>query len=51
MEWQQAIQDYQYYLKIERGLAKNSIANYSLDIEKLILFLETNSITVSPLTI
>ncbi|SMC56849.1 site-specific tyrosine recombinase XerD [Cellulophaga tyrosinoxydans] len=48
MKWQQAIQDYQYYLKIERGLAENSIANYSLDIEKLILFLETNKITVTP---
>ena len=48
MKWTQAIKDYQYYLKIERGLAENSIANYSLDIEKLMLFLEQNNLTESP---
>lgn len=51
MNWSQAINDYQNYLKIERGLSKNSIANYTLDIEKLQLFLVTNTITISPLQI
>ena len=51
MKWVQAIKDYQYYLKIERGLSKNSISNYTLDIEKLCLFLEKNTITISPITI
>ena len=51
MKWVQAIKDYQYYLKIERGLSKNSIANYTLDIEKLYLFLEKNTIIISPITI
>tara|TARA_R110000868_G_scaffold45958_3_gene152180 strand:+ start:1601 stop:2497 length:897 start_codon:yes stop_codon:yes gene_type:complete len=51
MKWQQAINDYQYYLKIERGLSENSIDNYTLDIEKLYLFLENSSITTSPIKI
>jgi len=51
MNWSQAINDYQNYLKIERGLSKNSIANYSLDVEKLKLFLEANSIQVTPIHI
>ncbi len=51
MNWQQAITDYQYYLKIEKGLSKNSIANYTFDIEKLLIFLENSTITSSPKTI
>ena len=51
MKWQHALKDYQLYLKIERGLSKNSIVNYTLDVEKLIRFLEEKNISVSPLTI
>ena len=51
MNWNQAIKDYQYYLKIERGLSENSIANYTLDIQKLNLFIEANSISETPITI
>ena len=51
MNWKQALQDYQHYLKIERGLADNSIQNYLLDVEKLILFLETNTISENPIKI
>ena len=51
MNWKQALQDYQHYLKIERGLANNSIQNYLLDVEKLILFLETNTISEDPIQI
>ena len=36
MKWQQALKDYQSYLRIERGLSENSISNYGLDIKKLI---------------
>lgn len=48
MEWQQAQDDFRNYLLIERGLSKNSVENYSLDISKLINYLEVNSINVSP---
>ena len=51
MKWQHALKDYQLYLKIERGLSKNSIANYTLDVKKLILFLEDKNITDSPISI
>lgn len=51
MKWENALKDYQLYLKIERGLSKNSIDNYTLDVKKLILYLEENKITHSPISI
>ncbi|MBE8728013.1 site-specific tyrosine recombinase XerD [Flavobacterium hungaricum] len=51
MNWSRYIKDYQSYLRIERGLSKNTIENYGFDIERLCLFLETNQIEVSPVKI
>ncbi|PWG04258.1 site-specific tyrosine recombinase XerD [Polaribacter aquimarinus] len=51
MKWQNAIRDYQIYLKIERGLSKNTIQSYTNDLDKLILFLKDNIINISPITI
>ena len=51
MDWSGALKYYQDYLKIERGLSDNSIENYSFDIKKLIKWLETSSIKVTPLKI
>lgn len=51
MKWLNALKDYKLYLKIERGLSKNSIDNYALDVKKLIAYLEDNDIDQSPLTI
>lgn len=51
MNWDSYIKNYQSYLKIERGLSKNTIENYSFDIERLCLFLTKNEIEVSPVTI
>ncbi len=51
MKWQQALKDYRHYLKLERGLSANSIINYTLDVEKLILFLETNQLGETPINI
>jgi integrase/recombinase XerD len=51
MNWEFYIKSYQSYLKIERGLSKNTITNYSFDIDRLCLFLTENKITVSPLKI
>ncbi|NMH86068.1 site-specific tyrosine recombinase XerD [Flavivirga algicola] len=50
MKWQNALKDYQLYLKIERGLSENSIENYSRDVEKLINYLEHHEIHESPIT-
>lgn len=51
MNWESYLKSYQSYLKIERGLSKNTIDNYSFDIERLCLFLNQNSIQVSPIAI
>jgi integrase/recombinase XerD len=51
MKWKKASQDYSHYLKIERGLSQNSIQSYSLDVKKLILYLDEHNINVSPIKI
>lgn len=51
MNWKTYIKDYQSYLRIERGLSKNTIENYSFDIERMCLFLERSQIEVSPIKI
>jgi len=51
MKWSQAITHYQNYLRIERGLSKNSIYNYSFDIKKLTIWLSENNIEISPIKI
>jgi integrase/recombinase XerD len=48
MKWQEAIQDFTYYLKIERGLADNTIQNYRLDILKLVNYLSEYNATLTP---
>ena len=51
MNWQHALKDYTVYLKLERGLSKNSIQSYTRDIEKLMNFLNSHSISVNPIQI
>ena len=51
MKWQQALKDYQSYLKIERGLSENSISNYALDINKLITWLDESTIQTTAIEI
>lgn len=48
MKWQQALKEYQNYLRIERGLSENTVINYGLDIQKLIHWLDIKQIMVSP---
>lgn len=49
--WYSYLKEYQNYLRLERGLSENTITNYSFDIEKLIVFLDNNTISESPLHI
>ena len=51
MKWNEILKDYKHYLNLERGLSKNSIENYTLDVVKLIKYLDENKIIVSPITI
>lgn len=51
MKWKRDITNFQHYLKIERGLSNNTIANYTFDLERLCRYLEEHEIQVSPVTI
>nr|WP_314559471.1 site-specific tyrosine recombinase [uncultured Capnocytophaga sp.] len=51
MTWYQANQDFQHYLRLQRGLAENTAISYGLDVEKLINYLQKYNITETPLTI
>lgn len=51
MSWSSYVKSYQSYLKIERGLSKNTIDNYSFDLERLCSFLTQNEIHISPIKI
>lgn len=49
MVWNRYIKDFTQYLLLEKGLSKNTILNYQMDCEKLVVFFETSDIT--PITI
>lgn len=49
--WKAYIKEYKNYLKLERGLSKNTIENYIFDIEKLVGFLVENKMEVTPIQI
>lgn len=49
--WIKFINDYKSYLKIERGLAINSIENYCFDVQRLVDYLTSNGMDVSPVVI
>lgn len=49
--WESYIKEYQNYLRLERGLSKNTIENYSFDIEKLVLFLNQYNYNITPINI
>ncbi|MBQ4914498.1 site-specific tyrosine recombinase XerD [Maribacter sp. MMG018] len=51
MNWNDALKDYRHYLKIERGLSDNSITNYTLDVSKLIEFLNSGELNEDPVHI
>ena len=48
MNWNQGLQDYQHYMKIERGLSDNSIFAYTRDLQKLVDYLNQYEIKDSP---
>jgi len=51
MKWKAAFTDYEFYLKLEKGMAENSILSYAGDLKKLVDFLVSEEIVVSPINI
>lgn len=49
MAWDIYLQEYENYLRLERGLSENSVLAYMGDIEKLKQFLELKAIDINPL--
>ena len=51
MKWKEALKDFTLYLKIERGMSMHTVNNYTLDVQKLVQYLETHDMQLSPLQI
>ena len=51
MKWQEAINDFSLYLKIERGMSKHTVQSYTLDVQKLIMYLKIHNMSLGPLQI
>ena len=51
MNWDQALKDFKYYLKIERGLSENSVQAYGRDIQKFAEFQLDADSKLGPVTI
>lgn len=51
MNWPQYINSYQNYLKLERGLSKNTLVNYAFDLQKLTTYLELHHPDATPRSI
>jgi len=51
MNWEQAAKSYTDYLTIERGLSKNAVDSYNLDLQKLKKYITAHQLTISPVKI
>ena len=51
MKWQEAVNDFSLYLKIERGMSKHTVQSYTLDVQKLIMYLKIHNMSLGPLQI
>lgn len=51
MNWNQALNDFKYYLKIERGLSENSVQAYGRDLEKFANFQEDTRADKGPIRV
>ena len=48
MNWISLIKDFEFYLRIERGLSENTVLNYCNDINALVYFIDNNKIQEKP---
>ena len=49
MRWENALKDYQTYLRLERGLSENSIESYRYDIQSFIQYINEYAQNVTPI--
>ena len=40
MQWEKALEDYGYYLRLEQGLSENTIEGYQFDVKRLMRYCE-----------
>lgn len=50
-DWNSYLKEFKNYLRIERGLSNNTVLNYCLDVEKLMIYLNEFQVIVSPKSI
>jgi integrase/recombinase XerD len=48
MNWNQAIKEFESFLRLEKSLSANSIEAYSTDVKKLVSFLEMRKLNIPP---
>ena len=48
MNWLTILKDFEYYLRIERGMSNNSVVSYLFDIQKLIDYVSEFNIEENP---
>ena len=41
MQWEKALEDYGYYLRLEQGLSENTIEGYQFDVKRLMRYCES----------
>lgn len=51
MHWNEAIEAYGFYLRLEQGLSENTVAGYQFDVKRLIQYCQTLETNNTPLTI
>tara|TARA_B110000046_G_scaffold185189_1_gene225955 strand:- start:1574 stop:2470 length:897 start_codon:yes stop_codon:yes gene_type:complete len=51
MKWSNALKDFALYLKIERGMSMHTVNNYTFDVQKLVVYLETHDMHLTPLQV
>lgn len=49
--WDKTLVLYKHYLRVERGLSKNTCSNYIMDLDRLVAYLTTHKISCTPATI
>ena len=50
MQWEKAIEDYGFYLRLEQGLADNTVQGYQFDVKRLAQYCQTLHRNNAPLT-